>query len=116
MQLNETKLVDRHNRPTVLQKVALRAFFINDGEYYDPADISGVTIFEEASNFTPSTILSGNLISPDVDASTIKMQFGASANDSGARPFTLINPDANDDDKFESSMTGSVAIIYEILL
>ena len=39
-----------------------------------------------------------------------------SANDSGARPFTLINPDANDDGKFESSMTGSVAIIYEILL
>lgn len=97
MQLNETKLVDRHNRPTVLQKVALRAFFINDGEYYDPADISGVTIFEEASNFTPSTILSGNLISPDVDASTIKMQFGASANDSGAalNPTSYVPADAS---------------------
>ena len=39
-----------------------------------------------------------------------------SANDSGARPFTLINPDANDDGRFESSMTGSVAIVYEILM
>ena len=39
-----------------------------------------------------------------------------SANDSGARPFTLINPNASDDGKFESSMTGSVAIVYEILL
>ena len=39
-----------------------------------------------------------------------------SANDSGARPFTLINPDANDDQKFESGMTGSVAIVYEIML
>lgn len=39
-----------------------------------------------------------------------------SANDSGARPFTLINPDANDDGKFENSMTGSVALVYEILM
>jgi hypothetical protein len=39
-----------------------------------------------------------------------------SANNVSARPFTLINPDANDDGKFESSMTGSVGIVYEILL
>ncbi len=36
MQLNGVTVVDRHNRPTVIQKVDLRAFFINDGEYYDP--------------------------------------------------------------------------------
>ena len=97
MQLNETKLVDRHNRPTVLQKVALRAFFINDGEYYDPADISGVTIFNEESNFTPSTIISGNLISPDIEEATILMNFGASANDSGAalNPTSYVPADAS---------------------
>lgn len=39
-----------------------------------------------------------------------------SANDSGARPFTIINPSASDDGRFESSMTGSVAICYEILM
>ena len=39
-----------------------------------------------------------------------------SANDSGARPFTIINPNASDDGRFENSMTGSVAIVYEILL
>ena len=84
MQLNGTTVVDRHNRPTVIQKVALRAFFINDGEYYDPTDISGVTVFEQASNLSPSSILSGNVVSPDVTSSLIVMQFGASANDSGA--------------------------------
>tara|TARA_R110000796_G_scaffold230171_1_gene347801 strand:- start:117 stop:1061 length:945 start_codon:yes stop_codon:yes gene_type:complete len=84
MQLNETNLVDRNNRPTVLQKVALRAFFINDGEYYDPADISGVTIFSDESNFSPSSILSGNILSPTILSSTVLMSFGASANDSGA--------------------------------
>lgn len=84
MQLNGVDLVDRHNRPTVLQKVALRAFFINDGEYYDPYDISAVTIFEKSANFTPSTVLSANLMSAEVPSSIIKMNFGASANDSGA--------------------------------
>ncbi len=39
-----------------------------------------------------------------------------SANDSGQRPFTLINPDHNDHGSIESSMSGSVAIVYEILL
>ena len=38
------------------------------------------------------------------------------ANDSGGRPFTLINPNASDDGRLESSMTGSVAIVYEILM
>jgi len=85
MQLNGVAVVDRHNRPTVIQKVALRAFFINDGQYYDPYDISGVTIFQKASNFTPSTVLgSDNLISSSVPSSIILMQFGASANDAGA--------------------------------
>jgi hypothetical protein len=84
MQLNGIDLVDRHNRPTVIQKVALRAFFINDGEYYDPYDISAVTIFQKSANFTPNILIQDNIISPDIDSSIIKMNFGASANDSGA--------------------------------
>jgi hypothetical protein len=84
MQLNETAVVDRHNRPTVLQKVALRTFFINDGEYYDPYDISGVTIFSKYSNTSPSSVLSDNLIASSVPSSLILMHFTASANDAGA--------------------------------
>ena len=84
MQLNDIPVVDRHNRPTVIQKVALRSFFINDGEYYDPTDISGVTIFAKTSNESPSSVLSGSVVSPAVLSSTILMQFGASAKDSGA--------------------------------
>lgn len=83
MELNSVSLVDRHNRPTVLQKVALKAIFINDGALYDPYDISGVTIFEKASNFTPSTVLSGNVVSPAVTSSTILMHFTPSADDGG---------------------------------
>ena len=54
MQLNGNLVVDRHNRPNVIQPVGLRAFFINDGGYQDPNDISGVTILKEQNNFPPS--------------------------------------------------------------
>lgn len=76
MNLNGVTLVDRHNRPTTIQKVALQAFFINDGSYYDPYDISGVTVFEKTSNTDPATILDGNVISPTLDTSLVKMHFG----------------------------------------
>jgi hypothetical protein len=96
MQLNTTTVVDRHNRPTVIQKVALRAFFINDGQYYDPYDISGVTIFKKTANESPSSVLDGNVIAESVTSGSIVMQFGASANDDGAAlDPTSYNPDTD---------------------
>lgn len=83
MQLNGVAVVDRHNRPTVLQKVALRAFFINDGEYYDPYDISGVTVFQQNSNFSPSSVLEGNLLASGLDEDLILMHFTPSGDDGG---------------------------------
>ncbi len=83
MQLNNTTVVDRHNRPTVIQKVALRAFFINDGEYYDPHDISGVTVFHQAANLSPSSVITDNVVASSITASDVVMQFGVSANFGG---------------------------------
>jgi hypothetical protein len=83
MQLNGTSVVDRNNRPTVLQRVGLRAFFINDGEYVDPYDISAVTVFDRSANFTPSTILDDNLISDVIPSSIIRMNFAPSGDDGG---------------------------------
>ncbi len=83
MQLNGTSLVDRNNRPTVLQKVGLRAFFINDGMYVDPYDISAVTVFDKSANFTPSTILEDNLISSGIASGIVRMNFAPSGQDGG---------------------------------
>lgn len=83
MQLNGNSLVDRNNRPTVLQKVGLRAFFINDGEYVDPYDISAVTVFDRSANFTPSTILDENLISSGIASGIVRMNFAPSGEDGG---------------------------------
>ena len=85
MQLNGNLIVDRHNRPNTLQPVALRAFFVNDGVYQDPYDISGVTIFREENNFPPSSVLdSDGLLDSSLTSSQIVMHFEASANDVGA--------------------------------
>ena len=80
MQLNGNPVVDRHNRPNTLQPVALRAFFVNDGVYQDPVDISGVTIFKEQNNMPPSSVLgSDGLIATTLTEDQILMHFGASA-------------------------------------
>ena len=91
MQLNGTSVVDRNNRPTVLQKVGLRAFFINDGVYVDPYDISAVTIFDKSANFTPSTILDDNLIASGIDASIVRMNYAPSGDMSPSN----YNPDTD---------------------
>jgi len=91
MQLNGTSVVDRNNRPTVLQKVGLRAFFINDGVYVDPYDISAVTIFDKSANFTPSTILNDNLIASSIDASIVRMNYAPSGDMSPSN----YNPDTD---------------------
>ena len=77
MQLNGHDLVDRYNRPSVNTRVAIRTFFINDGEYVDPYDVSACTIFNKLSNASPSSIVeaSSGLIKLDQDIDTILMNF-----------------------------------------
>jgi hypothetical protein len=56
--------------------VALRCFFINNGVFQDPYEISSVTVFTLADNTSPSTILtSANLIDPTIASSVVKMGF-----------------------------------------
>lgn len=79
MQLNGTALVDRHNRPSVGGKVAIRTLFINDGEFIDPYDVSSCTIFAKLSNASPSSIVDvdDGIIKSDA-TSVVLMNFGVS--------------------------------------
>ena len=79
MLLNGVELVDRHNRPGVNQKVGLRMFFINDGVYQDPNDISSVSIFRKAKNVSPSTILNSSSLIASGSISDILMHFEPSS-------------------------------------
>ena len=77
MLLNSYNVVDRNNRPGVLDRVGLRTFFNNDGQLQDPYSISSVSIFWLTDNTSPSTVLSSNgLIDPSIASSVIKMNFG----------------------------------------
>ena len=77
MQLNGHDLVDRYNRPSVNTRVAIRTFFINDGQYVDPYDVSACTIFNKLSNASPDSIVDpvNGLIKSDQDIDTILMNF-----------------------------------------
>ena len=75
MQLNSTAVVDRNNRPNIGQKVGLRAFFLNDGAYSNPYEISSVSIFTKGANISPSTILDSTTL---LVSATPLMHFEAS--------------------------------------
>jgi hypothetical protein len=57
MQLNGTELTDRYNRPSVTGRVGIRTFFMNDGAYVDPYDVSSCVIFNKLANAHPSSVL-----------------------------------------------------------
>ena len=88
MQLNGNDLAERYNRPSVTQKVALRTFFLNGGEYVDPYDVSAVTIFSKEDNLTPASLIDGTtgLLKSDIEASKIKMSYGVSGNPEAGIP------------------------------
>ena len=80
MLVNGYTVYDRHNRPSVLQPVALRTFFVNNGQFQDPYEISSVTVFTLASNTSPSTLLtSANLLNPSLASGVVKMGVANSA-------------------------------------
>ena len=86
MLLNVTPLTDRWNRPSVNERVAIQAIFMNDGVYVDPYDISACTIFSKLTNESPNSIVDAEngLIKSDQDTATILMNFGVSG--SGLNP------------------------------
>ena len=102
MQLNEVELTERFNRPSVNGKVALRAMFLNDGQYQDPYDISACTIFTKLANATPDSIIgTDGLIKSDQAIATILMNFGASGDPDGGNP--------HDGDETAGRVTGNPA-------
>ena len=100
MQVNNTTVVDRGNRPNMTQRVGLRTYFINDGAYIDPYEISGVSIFPVNETLSPKTVLgSDNTVTSIPD-----MQFGASG---ATRPVGAADSSAFDVSNYVPSVTAS---------
>ena len=105
--LNSTKLIDRPNRPGVLQRVGLRAIFINNGVLTDPYEISSVTVFAKAHNTSPSSILTDE---QEVDSSvsaSIKMHFANTAS-------LTSNAGFNENNYVPAVLGGAASGIYKL--
>lgn len=89
MLINNIPVNDRQNNPPVLSKVGLRVFFLQDGQYADPYEISSVTIFNAANNFHPSTILTADELISSAVSSYIRMNF---SNPSAITSHSSFNP------------------------
>ena len=76
MKLNGVQVVERHNHPGVLDRVILRANFVNNGSFQDVYAVSSVSLFRKSDNVSPSSILTSStqLIS-DTAASTVKFRW-----------------------------------------
>ncbi len=90
MKVNNYEVIERHNRPSVIQKVALRAMFYNDGVPTDPYEISSVAVFNESVNFSPSTVLSANVLT-DAASGLVLMGFANSATETTDSAFDSSN-------------------------
>mgnify|MGYP003336236551 CR=1 FL=1 len=93
MLLNNITCNDRHNRPSVIEKVALQAFFLTDGQYTDPYQISSVTIFSKSVNLYPSSVLnySTQLIDTSSVSGSILMNFCNSSTYTSSVAFNTTN-------------------------
>lgn len=81
MKINNYSVNTRHERPSVLAPTALLMYFINDGKYADPYEISGVSVFAAADNMPPSSVITPE---GEIDYSVtglVKMHFANTVND-----------------------------------
>lgn len=92
MIINGQSINDRYNSPPVLSQVGLRVFFIQDGEMFDPYQISAVSMFRSSTNYNPSTVLdqTTELIAQSA-SSYILMNFANSSADTSNSVFDASN-------------------------
>lgn len=97
MKINDVPVVTRNERPSVLAKTALVMYFINDGQYQDPENISGVSIFNASEHYNPSSVVGTD--GEITTSSLVLMHFSNSATDTSNTAF--------DPSNFAADHTGS---------
>ncbi len=89
--VNQTSVNDRHNRPSVLSRVLLRSFFIDDGIPRNPYAIRSVHIFNKNDHIAPNTVLGDDGLISEEGAEKSLMVFGPAAE--GGETFIASNFD-----------------------
>lgn len=108
MKLNGVQVVERFNIPGTLNRVVLRAEFLNNGDYVDPYSVSSVSIFTRAQNTSPSTVLaSATQTISDTAASAVKFRM------TGVKDLTALTTDASCASSIYKIDTGRYAVILD---
>ena len=111
MEINDNPVTTRHERPTVLGPTALLMYFINDGQYTDPYEISGVSVFESSDNQYPSSVISSDgEVKPSVSGSVLMHFSNPSANTSHSS-FDTSNYNVDDASGIYKLSTGKYAVV-----
>ena len=89
MEINNNPVTTRHERPTVLGPTALIVYFLNDGQYADPYQISAVSVFKDSSNQYPSSVIGSD---GEITASSlVLMNYSNSASETSDSAFDASN-------------------------
>ena len=111
MKINGNQVTTRHERPTVLGPTALIMYFINDGQYTDPYEISGVSVFAASDNQSPSSVInSDSEIRSDVTGSVLMHFSNPSANTSHSS-FDTSNYNVQDASGIYKLSAGKYAVV-----
>jgi hypothetical protein len=94
MNINGYEVTDRNNRPSVDSRVALRVFFMNDGQFIDPAQIVDVAVFSRSANQDPSSLLKDDGTLNDPVVSGLAKAFFEIGNENGWLDVSEYEPEA----------------------
>ena len=97
MKINGYQVTTRHERPTVLGPTALLLYFINDGQYADPYEISGVSIFAASDNQLPSSVIDSDGEIKSTVSGNVLMHFSNPSANTSHSSFDASNFSANAD-------------------
>jgi len=114
MLINGTLVNERHNNPPVLSKTALRIFFMQDGQYFDPYQISAVSIFASSKTYSPETVLnSEELINASAVSASFLMNFANSSPNTADSSFNVSNYTGNGASGIYRLGIGQYAVILD---
>lgn len=113
MLINNISVNDRSSNPPVLSKVGLRVFFLQDGKYFDPYQISSVSLFKASDNYSPEHILdTEELISSSV-SSHILMNFANTIANTNNASFNPQNYNGFGESQIYRLGLGDYVVVYD---
>lgn len=113
MYINNTNVNGRFNRPSVLTKTGLVAYFISNGQYTDPYVISAVSIFKASNNFYPSSVIGSDGQILNSASSLVLLNFANTSGQTTTSGFDVSNYIGSQQTGIYKLRTGVFAVVLD---